>query len=238
MWAILALALLVPRANRTREALLILVPILAANLVWLVGAMISRPVTSDRETIGMMVQSLAVGSAVLWLLGPTLAKRRRGMRLVLALGAMLGVAGVGALSVTDLSRHNIMVPVLLGLLMLVMVLGYAGAGWMSRGTYRSTRFFLLLAAWTVAFCAAAMPLWFLLGSAMTNNWPGHLLHVLGVFLLAGAISGACVSLLSLSFVLVGLRSPLFRPRLFGCLGLPPGPAPGDNTAVADMRKGG
>jgi len=230
--------MVVPRANRTRDALLILVPVLLANLVWLVVARISQPVTSDRETFGVMVLSLAVGSAVLWLLGHVIANCTRYARLVLASGVALGVALVGALSVTDLSRQTITLPSLLGLLMPALVVGYAGAGWMSRRTYRPTSFLLLLAAWIVAFSAVGMPLWLLLQSAVTADWPTDILLVVGVFLLAGAISGACVFLLSLSFVLVGLRSPLFRPRLFACLGLPPGSPPADNVAVADIHEEG
>ncbi len=107
---------------------------------------------------------------------------------------------------------------------------------MSRRSYRPTGFLLLLATWTVAFSAAAMPLGSLVESAVTANWPTHLLPMLGLFLLAGAIAGVCVFLVSLSFVLVGLRSPLFRPRLFACLALPPGPPPPDNVTVADLRE--
>jgi hypothetical protein len=238
LWAILALALVVPRANRTRKALPILVPVLLVNLVWLGVAQIARPVTSDRETFGMIVLSLTVASAVLWLLGHVIAKYAPYTRLVFALGIALGVAMVGALSVTDLSRQTIALPSLPGFLMPALVLGYAGAGWLSRRTYRSTRFLLLLAAGTVALSAVGMPLWFLLQSALTADWPADSLLVFGVFLLAGAAAGACVFLISLPFVIVGLRSPLFRPRLFACLRLPPGSPPRDHVAVAGIPKEG
>jgi hypothetical protein len=148
------------------------------------------------------------------------------------------MALVGALCVTDLSRQTLSLPLTLGLLVPAMVLGYAGAGWMSRRTYRPIRFLLLLAAWTVAFSAVALPLGFLLGSALTADWSSDILPVLGVFLLAGAILGVCVFLVSLSFVLVGLHSPLLRPRLFACLRLPPGSSPADNVAVADIHEEG
>jgi hypothetical protein len=228
----------VPRANRTWQVLLILVPVLLANLVWLVVAPTFKPVTSDQETFGMIVQALVVGSAVLWLLGHMLANYTGWKAIVLALGLTLGVALAGAFSVTDFSRQTITLPLLLSLLMPAMVLGYAGAGWMSRRRYRPTRFLLLLAAWTVAFSAVDMPLWFLLQSAVTADWPTDTLLLLGVFLLGGAILGVCVFLISLSFVLVGLRSPLFRPRLFACLTLPPESGLGNNVAVADIRKEG
>lgn len=238
MWAILALALVVPRVNRTREALPILVPVLLVNLIWLAVALIFKPITSDKETFGMTVQSLAVGSAVLWLLGPTIARYTPWKAIILALGLTWGVALVGVLSVTDFSRQTIALPSLLSLLTPALVLGYAGAGWMSRGRYRPTRFILLLAAGTVAFGTVAMPPGFLLSCAVSGDWPTDLVPVLGAFLLAGAIAGVCVFLVSLSFVLVGLRSPLFRPRLFACLALPPGPRPGDKVVVADVRKEG
>jgi hypothetical protein len=238
LWAILALALVVPKANRARAALVILVPVVLANLVWLVFARIAQPVTSDRETLGVMVLALTVASAVLWLLGHRIAECTPYTRLVLALGIALGVALIGAFSVTDFSRITFALPSLLSVLTPALVLGYAGAGWMSRRTYRPTRLILLLAAWTVTLCAVGIPLWFLWGSAVTANSPIPVLPELGVFLLAGAIAGACVFLVSLPFVLVGLRSPLFRPRLFACLQLPPEPGPADNLAVADLRKEG
>jgi MFS family permease len=225
LWAILALALVAPKANRTRKALLILVPVLLANLVWLAVARISQPVTSDRETFGVMVLSLTVASAVLGLLGHRIAHCTPYVRLVVALGLALGVALVGTFSVTDSPRVTFALPSLLSVLMPALVLAYAGAGWMSRRMYRPTRFLLLLAAGTVALCAVGIPLWFLWGSAVTTHWSTPVLPVLGMFLLGGAVAGACVFLISLPFVLVGLRSPLFRPRLFACLGLPATPDP-------------
>ena len=83
-----------------------------------------------------------------------------------------------------------------------------------------------------------MPLWFLLQSALTADWPTDVPLEFGVFLLGGAIAGACVFLVSLFFVPVGLYSPLFRPRLFACLALPPEPPPGKSVAVADIPKEG
>ena len=217
--------MVVPKANRTRGVLLILVPVLLTNAVWLTIALIFKPITSDQATFDALVLSLAVGSAVLWLLGHVLASCTQRKAMVLALSVALGVAFVGALSVTDSSRQTIVLPSLLGFVMSAMVLGHAGAARMSRRTYRPTRFILLLAAWTVAFSAAGMSLWFLLESALTAHWPIHVLPVLGVCLLAGSVTGVCVFLVSLAFVLVGWRSPLFRPRLFACLRLQAAPRP-------------
>jgi len=221
LWAALALAMIVSRANRTREVLLVLVPVLLVSLVWWTVARIFKPIPSDREAIGVTVLSLAVGSALLWLLGPVIASCTRRRALVLALTVTLGAALVGVVSVTDLSRQTIGLPLLLSSLAPAMVLSYAGAGWMSRRTYRPIRFALLLAAWTVALSAVALPLGFFLVSALTGTWPSEILPLLAMFLLAGAIAGACVVLISLSFLFVGLRSPLLRPRLFACLGWNP-----------------
>jgi hypothetical protein len=227
LWVVLALALVVPKPNRTWGVLLILVPVLLANGVWLAAALILKPIASDKETFNLMVLSLAVGSAVLWLLGHVLANRTGRRRVVLALGIAWGVALVGMLFVADFSQRALALPSLLGVLMPAMVLGYVWAGRMSRRTYSSTRFILLLAAGMVALSALGVSLWFLLNFAMSSNWPTHLLLTLGAFLLVGAILGACVFLISLPFVLVGLRSPLFRFRLFACLRLPSAAGPAD-----------
>jgi hypothetical protein len=219
LWVVLALALVAPKANRTPGVVWILAPVLLVALLWLAIAWISKPVTSDRVMFGAMALSLAVGSAVLWLLGHVLAQRGRDRALVLALGLALGIALVGASWTQDFTEQTLGFASLLVVLMLTMVLGYAPAVHLSRGVYRPVKFLLLLGAGTVAFSALGMPLWFLLSSAATGHWPTNIPLVLGATVAGGALMGACVFLVSLLFILVGLRRPLLRPRFFACLGL-------------------
>jgi hypothetical protein len=223
LWAVLGLVMVVPRANRHWQVLLILVPVLLVNLVWSALVLISKPATSDQELLGAMALSLAVGSAVLWLLGHRLANCTRGKAMLVALGATVGVAVAGIVPVLDSAAAIVTHTSLLGILMWAMVLGYALAGRMSRHTYHATRFILLLAAGTVVFSMLGILLWCLLGFVVTGDWPTNVFSALAEICLVSWIPGTCVFAVSLSFVVVGLCSPLFRPRLFACLGLPPKP---------------
>jgi hypothetical protein len=217
--------MVVPRTNRTREVLLILVPVALVNLVWLAATRLFNLATSDKETFAMVVLSLTAASAVLWLLGHGIARYTPYKGIVLALGIAAGLALMGMFSVVDVSRRTLAFASLSGVLMPALVLGYVLAGRMSRRAYRPIRFLLFLALWTMAFSTVAMFLWFLLGSAASGDWPTDAVSLLVVTVVAGAIIGACVFLISLAFVLVGLRSPLFRPRLFACLRMQPAPGP-------------
>ena len=238
LWAILALAILVPKANRRQEALLILVPVLLVNLLWLAAVLIFKPTASDREVFGIAVLSLTVTSAVLGLLGHGIARCTPHQGIVLALGLALGLALIGVLSIVDVSGQTIALASLPGILTPVVVLGYMFAGRMSRRAYGPRRFLVLLGIWTVAFSTVGMLLALLLGSAVSGHWPTHAIFMLGAAVMAGAIVGGCIFLVSLTFVLVGLRSPLFRARLFACLRLPSGSTPGDEVAVADAPERG
>jgi len=223
LWVVLALALVVPKANRTPGVMWILAPVPLVILICLAIVWISQPVTSDGVMFGAIALSLAVGSAVLWLLGHVLARCPRYQALVLALGITLGVALAGTVWTHDLSQQTIAFAALLMDLMLAMVLAYVPAAHLSHGTYRPRRFLLLLGIWTVVFSAVGTPLWLLFAWAWNNHWPTNTAWTLGVGAGGGAILGAYTFLVSLAFAVVGLRSPLLRPRFFACLGLTTAP---------------
>jgi hypothetical protein len=237
LWAILLAAMAAPRANRTREVLLILVPVLFVYVAWPIGAFVLEVSASNREVFRMMALSLAVGSAALWLVGHVLARCTKWTALVLALGLGLSIALVGVLSVFDFSARTISLALMLGFLVPAMILAYPLAGRKARNNYSPTRLILLLAGATAAVSAAGMPLWYLTGTAASGNWPRNFLAMLAVTPFIGLVLGACISLITVAFVLVGLRSPLFRPRLFACLRLPSIPRPADMMAATQPPPG-
>ena len=67
LWIVLVLAMVVPRANRTPGVLLILVPVLGVYLVWLGVARLLPFDASEDEVFAVIVLSLTVGTASLWL---------------------------------------------------------------------------------------------------------------------------------------------------------------------------
>ncbi len=131
----------------------------------------------------------------------------------------------------DRSIQTIQMALMLGIFMLVVVLACALAGGLCRCRYRPVRFMLLLAAGMVALSAVGMSLMFVVSCLVTGLWPSRPILILLQLGGVGMICGACIFLISLPFVLVGLNSPLFRPRLFACLRLGPASRRPDGTAV-------
>lgn len=222
LWIVLVVAMVVPRANRTPGVLLILVPVLGVYLVWLGVARLLPFDASENEVFAMIVLSLTVGTASLWLLGHLFADGPWLKMLIGAIGIGVGVTFVGTLSFgLGLSGETAQFIFLLGILMAATVLGYTLAGWKLRGRYRPFRLIVLLSLGTIATSVAGMFLLFTVWSTLSGEWPSMIGLILISLVIAGLILGTCVVLISLPFVLIGLKSPLFRPRLLACLRLLP-----------------
>lgn len=231
LWGVLVLAMVVPKANRTRGVLAILVPVLLVHFAWLAFALVLKPSTSDRGQFSLIVLSLAVGTAVLWLFGHWLANHRWFVSLLLAIVMAVGVVFLGMLSFGLDGPTTIQVALMLSIFMFVVVLAHALAGLIGQNHYAPLRLVLSLVAGMVVLSAVGMSLFFIIMCTVAGSWPSHPLTILMRVGGVGMIIGGCIFLISLPFVLVGLRSPLFRPRLFACLRLGPASGTPDSTAA-------
>jgi len=172
----------------------------------------------------MIVLALTVGTASLWLLGHLFANGPSLKMLIGALAVAAGVTFVGTLSFgLGLAGETAQFVFLLSILMAATVLGYALAGWRLRGRYRPLRLVVLLSVGTIATSVDGIFLLFVVWSALSGGWPTMMGRILMYVIIAGLIMGMCVALISLPFVLIGLRSSLFRPRLLACLRLQDAP---------------
>jgi hypothetical protein len=66
---------------------------------------------------------------------------------------------------------------------------------------------------------AGMFLLFVGWCLFTGFWPGHMGQVVASVTLAGGVFGACVFLAELPFLIVGLKTSLFRERFVACMRL-------------------
>jgi hypothetical protein len=221
LWAMLLLAIAVPTANHRRGVLLILVPALLAYASGSVLASTFGGTASEKEVYRAMARSVAVGLAVLWLMSPVFAIMSWRRALVLALGIALAVALAGALSFFDFSGPTIVYGSLLFVALPTVVVGHVLAGRTSRHGYEPVRLVLVLATCIVILittgCLVAFGIWF---GATTHEGLSRIGRALRQTTAMGLLLGSYVFLVSLAFMLVGLCSPLFRPRLFACLRLP------------------
>ncbi|MEN6575477.1 MAG: hypothetical protein ABFD90_03975 [Phycisphaerales bacterium] len=212
---VLFLATVVPKANRTPKVLLILAPLAVVLAGWFVFASMMGGTSSDRAMFDVMILTLAVGSATLWLLAHRLALGAWYKRLLAAMGIGLGVALVGGLWFGFGADETIDAMVLSGVMMIAMVLGYALAvrGYRSRLAWR---FLLFQAAGNVVACLAGALVCVFVLMFIVANGVGSIHIFLMAAVVGGLITGGIVFLVSLPFAILGLYSPFFRQRLILC----------------------
>lgn len=240
LWVVLLIAAVVPRANRKTGVLLIIAPAVVVYGGWLaILTWVLPPVAAQDESLSAFILALAIGSALLWLVGHVLAGGTWRRTLIGALSVTTGVAILTALSFRfEVSAYTISMMGGQSIPMLALVVGYAMAGRHCRGLHHGARFALWLATWMVVPAVAAFLVFTVLQSAFLGSWPTSIVTLLGFAALAGLVVGVITFLISLLFLLVGLRSPLLRERLFACLRLLPEPGPASAVAAADPRQGG
>jgi len=245
LWLVLALAIVLPKSNRDRRILWILVPVLVSAACWTVFKRIIGATSSDAYPLDALMYSVLVGLAVLWLVAPGLSRTRGMARFLGALGILAAVAYVACLSygigLARGMRALVIMPIVLGLALLVAM---AGAAWQGRRRGGPVRFMLTLAVWTVAGGLAVLCGYFLVMTGLASRLSGEdLMRVLPQVLLMGLILGAFLYVLNLPFMVLGFTSPFFRERLYACLGLRPvhnGPAASDlpgSASGADIGQG-
>jgi hypothetical protein len=217
---VLALALVVPKANRTPQVLLILLPVLAVQLLWWGVSNVLPFDSNSNELFGMLVHCLSVELAMLGLLGHLLARNSWLRTFLAALAVAVGVALAAACSFS-LSLSDVMLQFLLVLLILTLatIVGLGLAALKCRRRYSGPRFGLHLALWMVLSSTVGMYLLFVVWCLTSGIVPGQIWPMVASVTMAGAVLGAGAFLISLPFLLLALTTPLFRSRLMACLRL-------------------
>ena len=220
LWLALIAAFIFIKANRNLQALLILVPLLIVNLLWLAFKKVMVFGSADIEMFGMVFNSLVVGITVLWLFAHKFGNRNRFVTFLLALALMAVLGLVGAISYCGLtfSQQTGGEVIILAMLPLAVLLGFVLAGWQCRNRYSGLRFVLYLALWTVAVCLASTlvfyPIVFII-----QQVPVPISTVLLVALIAGLAFGAFLYVIVFPFMILALWSSFFRERFYACLRL-------------------
>ena len=223
LWVVLAAATVLPRSNRRPKVLFIVAPVVILYGGWLAfvkwGLPSSVPPDGSFNTI---ILALAVGSALLWLVGHLLAAGTWRRTLLGALAVMAGIAILTTLSFQfEISAYTLSMMGGLSVPLLVIVMGYALAGRRCRTSYRPAKFGFWLAIGMIIPGVVGTLVFMVLQLAFI----GVLFDNIGVTLvfgvLGGLVFGAMAFVISLPFLLVGTHIAMFRERLLSCLRLEP-----------------
>jgi len=211
VWLLPVAAIVLLREIRRAKALLIVLPIVAANLLWMGIRYLLQSQGIPSSFDMMMAAFIAAIAVILLVMG-----RLKGMnRLVIAFlcllvtAAAFGAAFAGTRGLeSDLQDLLMIYGVMAGTAVLAPVL----AGVCCRRRFGGARFVFWLGAWCVV-SGVGMLLLVFYGSRM--DVPIGIVRVVVV----GAITGAIVYALLLPFVILALWSGLYRERLYGCFRL-------------------
>ncbi|OHB54496.1 MAG: hypothetical protein A2173_05750 [Planctomycetes bacterium RBG_13_44_8b] len=222
LWVLLILAIVFVKANRRPQALLILVPLLVVSLLWSIFKRLTSMSSSGAETFDMLFYSLAVGIAVLWLLGHKVGNRNRLVTLLLAFTVMAVVSLIGVISYSgmQISQQSGAVLIFLTFMILSMLLGFVLTCWKCRKSFSALRFMLYFALWIVVACVFIVvgfySIMLIIGRASVP------IKIILLWVpLWSAILGVVLYVVIFPYMILAFHSSFFRERLFACLNLKP-----------------
>lgn len=221
IWLVLILALVLPKANHDPRILLIFVPLVIVNLLWLAFKEVSSMPSSEASQFDTVFHSMAVGIAVLWLVVNYFERFGGFVRFLLSFGTVVTVAGLGTLSYsTEFSNEVALFLALFAFLAITMLGATTTAGKLCKGKYRPLCFMLWLALWTLLGSLFATYGFFIVGTFIMSSGSGpDILEAILMLTLVGLIFGLCLYVLNLPFMILGFANPFFRERFNTCLRL-------------------
>lgn len=235
LWLVLILVLVLPKSNHDRRVLLILVPLVFVNLLWLLFKKVSGMSSSDAQQFDILFQSMAIGIAVLWLIVHKFGGSNGFVRFCLSLGILAVVAGLGTLSYcTGFSGETAICLVLLVFMSIVLLLALAVAGSLCKRQYLPVRYMLWLGLCTLFGSVAAMLGFFIVGTLFIFPGQAKLASVIFEVAGVGLALGVCLYVLNLPYMILAFYSPFFRERFYMCLRLKSIPTTPGQTDVARL----
>ena len=224
VWVVLLGAFVLFKANRSGKALLILIPLLVVNILWIGIKKATGMPSSAAGIFDVLFNSFTIGMATVWLVSHKLAGLNRFVIFLLSLIVMVFVYAVGIFSFSGLefTSEIIVVTVFSCIVTAATFFAFVLAGWCCRKRYTALRFMLWLAGWCIAVCFVAMFVYALTAFVIIAVIMGQSISIGSIFIqipLVGLIVGVILCLLLLPYMILVLNCDLFRRRFYGCFRL-------------------
>ena len=224
LWLILILTIILFKANRTPKSLLILIPLLVANLIWFVLKVLLPISSSQVYLFDILFASLTVAISVLMLLAHKRAGCNRFATFLWALTVSVLIGAATYLSYSGLAfNQNMMILIIFYAAgILAVLVGLIFAAHCCRNYYSPIRFTICLAFCTPAGAILAMLIYAAIAisiMAVTQGLPTSLISMLVQVLVVGLVFGGILYAIELPFLILALSSPFFRKRLHECFRL-------------------
>lgn len=222
LWAIMLLLLVGLKANRHRQAWLILIPLGLVLVVWRMPAILLSVSDGTTESLGFFVVTGTMAWTMVWLLGHWLGGRHRNVTLLLAFATMLAVGLLSFLSyyshfgeLEGLASSSITY----GLCVLILLAAMTHTGYLCRKRFSPRRFLGWLIVSDILVAMGVLLSFAVFGVlVMMLNRPGPHFQVEQLVIpviVAGVGSvflGGILYLLNLPFLVLAFRCPFYRER--------------------------
>lgn len=217
-WVVLILAIVALPENRNLKALMILIPVASAYIIWELGVKFVPEVTIDYlDHHQKIVVTQAVGIAILFLLGKRLANTKGIILSILALVILLSVSLLGTFSYPNNYFDDWTAPFGSKYLVsaIVLIISLYLVSKITRKKYGNIRFALLLLAIII------IVQFLLVGIYITIFWAPYMLTAYtSYFLVVGFGSTILFYLITLPFWILAFNNNLYNERLRSALRIP------------------
>jgi hypothetical protein len=214
LWALVALLLVIPKANRNRQAWLILIPLALVMLLWRTPTMLFGMSEGSAQNLGCHIVSGAMSWTVVWLLGNWLGSRFRIANFFLILATVLaaGTMSFYCIFQGDADLPFFVYAIYYGLAVYCLVSAMMLAGRYCRKRLTPMRFSLWLLLWLAVVTEALAFLFFFAYVLTTQQFHGFTRGLTVVPTMAALLAGV-VYLCNLPFLILVLNNPFYRRRL-------------------------
>jgi len=223
LWVVLLGAIVLVKANHNPHALLIALPLLAVNLLWLGFVKLLNFPSIARAQYDPLFVSSTVSIAVLWLLAHKLGNRNRFVTFLLALIIMIVVGFVGQVSynsIGELSYQTTLFFMFQSLAYFAVLVAFVLTAFICHKLfYHGLLFSLLLGFWTVIISIIAILTFVVVMFGFEGRLPRNVTDILLQVLVMGLVTGLLLYAINLSFMILALSSPFYRERFYACLRL-------------------
>ncbi|MHC4369884.1 MAG: hypothetical protein ACYSW8_19915 [Planctomycetota bacterium] len=220
MWLLVGLAIVLVKANRNARALVILAPLLAVIVLWVLARAALPPDSGSRMGFNLLVFSVTAGLTLLWLLAHKLGSCKPLITLLLALAIMAGVNTIGIIShdMHDLQFGGDaeVAIIMLSLFELGMLFGFIRAARACRRSCSLRRFMTRLGFWILLCSVGLMFVFWLFGFLLQR---GHDLGDLPECLFGGGFLGLLIFMVNIPFIVLAFHNSFFGERFRSCLRL-------------------
>lgn len=228
------------RENRCRPAWLIWLPVFVVFALWGMFCQVLGIPSSSIEHFGLLISTVVLSLAVLWLAGGWLGRFRGVASFFLAflLMAFVGIIGIFSNFSFQWDRNATPCILVYSISVFVLLLAIALTRRCCRKKFGAKRFMLFLLLWIPVFIMASILVYMGIFVIFEVNLRRMILMVLFQVVISSSVFGIGLYLILLPFMILAFRSGFYRRRLEGCLNLPAPAADRGNPVTAEPENVG